>query len=78
MKALVSKIEHRNTGYRVAQVEIDADVFDVSDDFEWITCPDDIVADQYWYDQKNNSFKKNVITEVKSNKQPITVGAQTL
>lgn len=51
MKALISPLEQAidylgNSGCRVAQVEPFA--FEVADPLYWIDCPDDCIADQ-WY-----------------------------
>jgi hypothetical protein len=51
MKALISPLEQvtdylGNSGCRVAQVEPLA--FEVADPLYWIECPDDCIADQ-WY-----------------------------
>lgn len=55
-KALISLVEPRMTGYRVAQVE-DADkIFEVAPGLYWTDCDDTIVADKFWYDETNNTF----------------------
>jgi hypothetical protein len=59
MKALISTIEPRYTGYRVAQVVDDGIIFPVSDDLFWFDCADDVVADQFWYDPADQSIKPN-------------------
>lgn len=58
MKALISKLEIRKTGYRVAQVADITTISDVPDQFEWLDCPDYVIADQYWYNPINNEFVK--------------------
>lgn len=63
MKALISKIETRETGYRVAQVEPDDQIFGVHDDLFWIDCPDNIKSDQFWYDPETESFVEFVWPE---------------
>lgn len=79
MKALISTIEPRETGYRVAQVEADANVFVVSDDLFWVDCADDVVADQFWYDPSDETIKPNPVPEVDPSLiQPISQGTQTL
>ena len=81
MKALISKIESVESGYRVAQVETDDKIFPVSDDLEWIDCPEGCVADIFWYDPTEKSFKLNPIYIVKTPEQqtqPTVQGAQTL
>ncbi len=59
MKALISTIEPRYTGYRVAQVVDDGIIFPVSDDLFWFDCAADVVADQFWYDPTDKSIKPN-------------------
>lgn len=50
MKALISKNEPVESGYRVCQVEANSKTFEVTDDFFWTSCADNIVADEFWYD----------------------------
>jgi hypothetical protein len=57
MKALISKIEPRITGYRVAQVEPNNKIFEVNSDFMWVDCPNTITADNVWYDPTTSEFK---------------------
>ena len=56
MQALVSKIEPREGGFRVAQVVAEGATFDVTDDFIWVSCDDSIIADKFWYDIANDTF----------------------
>ncbi len=58
MKALISILEQRETGYRVAEVVTDSDVFDVASDLFWVDCSDQIVKDEYWYDPSDETFKE--------------------
>jgi len=76
MKALISKIESRESGFRVAQIELDENIFDVAKDFEWVDCPDDLIADSKWFDPSTNLFKDFPEAIVMS--QPVSQGAQTL
>jgi len=55
MKALISPIEPRETGYRVAQVE--AEEFGVASPLFWVDCADSVVADQFWYDPVDQTIK---------------------
>ena len=48
-KALISTVEPRESGYRVAQVEPDGQTFEVGAPLFWTPCADDVVADQFWY-----------------------------
>lgn len=57
MKALISTIEPRETGFRVAQVEPDNKIFPVADGLFWVTCADNIVADEFWYDPSDQDIK---------------------
>jgi hypothetical protein len=59
MKALISTIEPRYTGYRVAQIVDDGIIFPVSDELFWFDCAADVVADQYWYDPSDQTIKPN-------------------
>lgn len=49
MKALISKIELRENGYRVAQVEPDNKIFEVAEDLFWVDCPNECEADKWYY-----------------------------
>ena len=55
MKALISPIEPRETGYRVAEVEQQA--FEVAPPLFWVDCADNVVADQFWYDPSDQTIK---------------------
>lgn len=57
MKALISTSEPCETGYRVAQVEPDADIFPVAPTLFWVDCADDVVADRFWYDPEDQTIK---------------------
>jgi hypothetical protein len=74
MKALISTVEPRETGYRVAQVEPDENVFPVSEEMFWTDCPDDLKADEKWYDPSDNSFKDFPQPELEA--QPISEGTE--
>ena len=54
-EALISPQEPRETGYRVAQVE--QQEFEVAPPLFWVTCADDVVADQFWYDPADQTIK---------------------
>ena len=60
-KALISTVEPRESGYRVAQVEDAANVFEVAPNLMWVDCADDVVADQFWYDPQDKLIKANPI-----------------
>lgn len=56
-QALISTIEPRETGYRVAQVVADGETFPVSSELFWTPCANDVVQDQYWYDPSDQTIK---------------------
>lgn len=60
-KALISTVEPRESGYRVAQVEDAANIFEVAPSLFWVDCADDVVADQFWYDPSDELIKANPI-----------------
>jgi hypothetical protein len=74
MKALISPIEPRESGYRVAQVS--EQEFSVAEPLFWVDCADSIVADQYWYDPEDQTIK--LLPETVPRSQPISTGAQDL
>lgn len=78
MKALISSIEPVQSGYRVAQVEQDANVFHVAEGLFWVDCADDVIADRFWYDPFAKTVKAvpQVIWPV--GEQPTVGGAETL
>lgn len=76
MKALISTIEPRETGYRVAQVEQAENIFPVAEDLFWFDCADDVVADEFWYDPADQSIKPVPTPEPQT--QPTVGGAETL
>lgn len=55
-KALISSVEPRETGHRVAQVEDAENIFEVAGGLTWVDCDDNIVADKFWYDDINQTF----------------------
>jgi len=56
-KALISTIESRESGYRVAQVEQAENIFEVNPSLFWIDCDDNVIADQFWYDPSDKLIK---------------------
>jgi hypothetical protein len=54
MFALISPIEKRDTGYRVAEVA--EQVFDVAEPLFWVECPADMAADKFWYNPEDMQF----------------------
>lgn len=81
MKALISTIEPRETGYRVAQVAPDNETFPVHQSLMWVDCQDDLVADQKWYDPADQQFKDfppPPEPPVAEPDQPTTTGTQEI
>ena len=69
-KALISTVEPRESGYRVAQVEDVANIFETSSDLFWVECADNVVADQFWYDTADGLIKANPIVVEEAPAQP--------
>lgn len=79
MKALISTGEPSGSGYRVAQVEQDGNIFPVASELFWVDCPDNTVADRFWYDPNTESFVAFPEPVFEENiAQPISSGSQTL
>jgi hypothetical protein len=62
MKALISTIEPRQTGYRVAEVVANGATFPVSAELFWTDFPSNLdpalaPEDQYWYDPADQAIK---------------------
>jgi len=58
MKALISSIEPRETGYRVAQVVADNATFPVAEpSMFWVGCTDNVEQDKFWYDPTDQTIK---------------------
>jgi hypothetical protein len=75
--ALISSIEPKENGYRVAQIIDAADRFPVGEpNHFWVECPDDVVADAYWYDPTSQSFAVVPIPEVLAQPTPEDLQAQ--
>ena len=58
-QALISPNEPRESGYRVAQVELET--FEVGQPLFWTPCADNVVADQFWYDPSDELIKANPV-----------------
>jgi hypothetical protein len=56
-EALISTIEPRETGYRVAQVVAEGETFPVSTELFWTLCTDEVVKDEFWYDPADETIK---------------------
>lgn len=78
MKALISSVESVQTGFRVAQIEQEENVFLVADGLFWVDCADDCVADQFWYDPADQTIKAVPVLITPTPVQPISQGAQSL
>lgn len=57
MKALISSIEPRESGYRVAEVVADGATFPVADTMFWADCANDVEQDKFWYDPTDQTIK---------------------
>jgi len=58
-QALISTLEPRETGYRVAEIVNQGQTFPVAETLFWIACADNVVADQFWYDPSDQQIKPN-------------------
>lgn len=67
-QALISPIEPRETGYRVAQVVPES--FDVALPLFWVECTDVVIADQFWYDPSDETIKPNPEPIVETDSEP--------
>lgn len=76
MKALISTVEPRETGYRIAQVEPDNNIFPTAPELFWVDCSDNVIADQFWYDPVDKNIKP--FSEPELLTQPISSGTQEL
>jgi len=64
---------------RVAQVEPDDQIFPVGGDLFWTDCPDDCVADRWYYDTVTQQIIKIVdAPKPVAGDQPVVTGAQTI
>lgn len=52
--ALIDPLTDVATGYRAAQVE--SECFEVAEPLFWVACPDDLVADQVFYEPLGRKF----------------------
>lgn len=62
--ALVTPNEISYLGFRVAQVEADTDSFEVAQPLFWTACPDEAVADLWFYDPDDQAVKVIPIPDV--------------
>jgi hypothetical protein len=76
MKALISTIELRQSGYRVAQVEPDDKIFPLTPPLFWADCPDDMVADRFWYNPATQGYEVTPAPE-QTTSNVITTGTTT-
>jgi hypothetical protein len=75
-KALISPLEARETGYRIADVE--QEEFEVASPMFWKECPDDVTQDTHWYDPSDETFKELPHVEQAKATQDIASILQTL
>jgi hypothetical protein len=67
MKALISPMEARGSGYRVAwvnNVEVEH-----ATPFFWVDCDSNIVQDQFWYDPADSTIKPMTENEQPKNQR---------
>lgn len=57
MKALISTIEPREAGYRIAEVVADGATFPVAETMFWADCANDVEQDKFWYDPIDQTIK---------------------
>lgn len=79
MKALISPIEIREQGYRVAETHETG--FEVALPYFWVDCDETLIADSKWYDPTDNTFKDFPLPpqiNQKTEDQPITSGTQEI
>jgi hypothetical protein len=62
-QALISTIEPRETGFRVAEVVTEGKTFPVAPALFWTPCADDVVQDQFWYDPADQTIKSFPVPE---------------
>jgi len=79
-KALISSTElitnfDNTTGYRVAQVELPADIFPVADTMSWVDCDDLTVQDEWYFDTTTNAVLVKPQPPLIGS-QPISTGSQ--
>lgn len=53
-KALISPLEPKENGIRIAQVEPDGKTFEVAEPLYWTACPDDCNADTWYFNTQLN------------------------
>ena len=58
-KALISTNESVESGLRVAQVEDEANIFEVCPELFWVDCADDVTADNFHFDPNTLSILPN-------------------
>jgi hypothetical protein len=56
-EALISTIEPRETGFRVAEVVAEGKTFPVAPALFWTPCADNVVQDEFWYDPTDGQIK---------------------
>ena len=79
MKALISSIEPRESGYRVAQVAADNETFVVAEGLFWVDCADDVVQDKFYYDPNTQQIILIPVPVPKPKlNQPNTTGTTTI
>ena len=62
MKALISTLEPRESGLRVADIHPTG--FETTTDFYWVNCPDDMERDSKWFDPQTQAFMDFPVQEL--------------
>ena len=70
-KALISTSEPFLSGLRIAQVEDEANIFEVHESLFWVDCADDVTAENFHYDPATLSILPNPLP-----KEITTMGTQ--
>jgi len=64
-QALISTLEQRETGYRVAQIVEQGQTFPVAIELFWTACSDDVEQDKFWYDPVDQIIKPNPVPTIR-------------
>jgi hypothetical protein len=66
-KALICPNEPAQSGYRVAQVELEENIFAVADPLYWMDCADEVVANYWYFDPVDSTIKEVYATSLPVN-----------
>jgi hypothetical protein len=56
--ALISLVEPRQTGYRVAQVVDSTQTFATHENYIWVDCDNTIIKDKFYYVPEDGTFNE--------------------